>query len=385
MAANVSQSEAECTCPVCCDIFKDPVVLLCGHSFCKHCLQEWWRQSRHQACPMCKKIFPMAQPPPNLALRNLSDTLRQEKNKMTPSRPREYCSVHNERLNLFCQDDQQLICVICRDEQKHKKHNCVPINEAAQDHKVSKQYGKHFRNNSPQQINRGDRLFANICTFYLQTNVRVGVMHLKSKLGLFQAEKLKCDKMASHINLQAQRTEKTVREEFQKLYQFLRAEEAARIDAVRREATQKSRAMNIRTVNLRAEISSLTDKITTTEEEMKADDFAFMMNVKTTIKRKSSTLQINPSALTHSASQGHLLDPAAIVKDAFANAVEDTPLQSSLRSSEGDVGDQDFLPRRWSAPLIQTTSLCSMELAMRGEMKSEREKENKTEAEDGEK
>uniref|UniRef100_A0A3B4W9C4 RING-type domain-containing protein n=1 Tax=Seriola lalandi dorsalis TaxID=1841481 RepID=A0A3B4W9C4_SERLL len=26
---------ADFTCPVCCDIFKDPVVLLCGHSFCK--------------------------------------------------------------------------------------------------------------------------------------------------------------------------------------------------------------------------------------------------------------------------------------------------------------------------------------------------------------
>uniref|UniRef100_A0A3B4UHB5 RING-type domain-containing protein n=1 Tax=Seriola dumerili TaxID=41447 RepID=A0A3B4UHB5_SERDU len=61
MAANISQSEADFTCPVCCDIFKDPVLLLCGHSFCKHCLQEWWRQSRLQACPVCKEIFPMAQ------------------------------------------------------------------------------------------------------------------------------------------------------------------------------------------------------------------------------------------------------------------------------------------------------------------------------------
>lgn len=47
------------------------------------------------------------------------------------------CSLHGEKLKLFCQDDEQLICVICRDAQQHKKHNCIPINEAAEDHKVS--------------------------------------------------------------------------------------------------------------------------------------------------------------------------------------------------------------------------------------------------------
>ena len=77
--------------------------------------------------------------------------------------------------------------------------------------------------------------------------------------------------------LQAQRTERTIKEEFQKLYQFLRAEEAARIDAVRKEATLKSEAMNIRIVNLTAEISSLTDKIRTTEKEKRAEDISFML------------------------------------------------------------------------------------------------------------
>lgn len=136
MAANVSESEADCTCPVCCDIFKDPVVLLCGHSFCKHCIQEWWRQSRIQACPVCKEVFPMNQPPRNLALRNLSDHLRQERSRAA-SGSQELCSLHGEKLRLFCQDDQQLICVVCRDAKQHKKHNCVPINEAAEEHRVS--------------------------------------------------------------------------------------------------------------------------------------------------------------------------------------------------------------------------------------------------------
>lgn len=136
MASNVSQSELDCTCPVCCDIFKDPVALLCGHSFCKYCLEEWWRQSSLQACPVCKEIFPMSRAPRNLALRNLSDNLRRERSQAALA-SKELCSLHKEKLRLFCQNDQQLICVVCRDAKQHKKHNCVPINEAAEEHRVS--------------------------------------------------------------------------------------------------------------------------------------------------------------------------------------------------------------------------------------------------------
>ncbi|CAK6962163.1 zinc-binding protein A33-like [Scomber scombrus] len=100
-----------------------------------------------------------------------------------------------------------------------------------------------------------------------ETKLKVQLMHLKTKRGSFQAEKVKCDKMAGHNTLQAQQTEKGIKEEFQKLYQFLRAEETARIDAVRKEVTLKSEAMKIRIVNLTAEISSLSDKIKTIEGE----------------------------------------------------------------------------------------------------------------------
>ncbi|XP_070782099.1 zinc-binding protein A33-like isoform X2 [Enoplosus armatus] len=252
MAAKASPSEVDCTCPVCCDIFQDPVLLLCGHSFCKYCIREWWRQSRLKTCPVCKEIFPMAKPPRNLALRNLSDTLRQDRSQRSYSGSKEICSLHSEKLKLFCQDDQQLICVICRDAQKHKKHNCVPLNEAAEAHR---------------------------------TKVEVELMHLKTKLGSFYTKNLNYNKMAGHIRLQAQQTEKTIREEFQKLYQFLRSEEAARIDAVRKEATLKSQAMNIRIVNLNAEIVSLTNKIQTIQGAMKTEDISFMLNVKSTMER----------------------------------------------------------------------------------------------------
>nr|XP_019947583.1 PREDICTED: zinc-binding protein A33-like [Paralichthys olivaceus] len=258
MAANVSQSEVVCTCPVCCDIFQDPVVLLCGHSFCKLCLQEWWRQSKVHTCPLCMEIFPMARPARNLALKDLSDNLRQEVSARAASGAQDLCDLHKEKLKLFCRDDQQLICLVCRDAQKHKKHNFSPINEAAEEHR---------------------------------TNLRIQRMHLKSKLGSLKVHKLNCNKMASHIKLQARQTEATIKEKFQKLYQFLRTQEAARIDALRKEVALKSDTLNIKIVNVKEEISSLADRIETINRELKAEDLSFMLNVKSTMERSKCNLQ----------------------------------------------------------------------------------------------
>lgn len=41
------------------------------------------------------------------------------------------CPDHDEKLKLYCITDQQLICVICRDGQRHESHKFKPVNEAA--------------------------------------------------------------------------------------------------------------------------------------------------------------------------------------------------------------------------------------------------------------
>jgi len=48
------------------------------------------------------------------------------------------CSEHEEKLKLFCETDQKLVCVICRDGDKHKGHVFKPVKEAAQINKVNK-------------------------------------------------------------------------------------------------------------------------------------------------------------------------------------------------------------------------------------------------------
>uniref|UniRef100_A0A674JIB0 RING-type E3 ubiquitin transferase n=1 Tax=Terrapene triunguis TaxID=2587831 RepID=A0A674JIB0_9SAUR len=53
-----------------------------------------------------------------------------------PPMPPGECEKHQEALKLFCEEDQNLICWICRDSWDHRAHTVVPIEEAAQNYKV---------------------------------------------------------------------------------------------------------------------------------------------------------------------------------------------------------------------------------------------------------
>ena len=75
---------------------------------------------------------------------------------------------------------------------------------------------------------------------------------------------------------QAQHTERQIKEEFEKLHQFLRDEEAARIAALREEEEQKSQMMKEKIEKMSREISSLSDTIRAIEEQMGADDVTFL-------------------------------------------------------------------------------------------------------------
>ncbi|XP_062391296.1 E3 ubiquitin-protein ligase TRIM35-like [Sardina pilchardus] len=255
--ASTSFSEEDYTCPVCCDIFKDPVVLSCSHSICKVCLQQFWETKGSRECPVCRRKSSMTNPPVSLTLRNLCETFLQERSQRASAGSEVLCSLHSEKLKLFCLEDKQPVCLVCRDSKKHTGHKFHPVDEAALDHKEE---------------------------------LKVKLQPLQKKLKTFEKAKVTCDQTATHIKTQALHTERQIKAEFEKLHQFLR-DEAARIAALREEEEQKSQMMKEKIEKMSREISSLSCTIRAIEETMGADDITFLQNYKSTAERAQCRLQ----------------------------------------------------------------------------------------------
>ncbi|XP_047438470.1 zinc-binding protein A33-like [Mugil cephalus] len=244
-----SRSEEDLCCPVCQEVFRDPVLLSCSHSFCKVCLKNWWRQNPLHQCPVCKRRSSRDDPPLNLVLRNLCESFLQERDQRSPEA---LCSLHSEKLRLFCLDHQQPVCLVCRDSEKHSNHRFRPIDEAAPD---------------------------------LKKNLQVTLEPLKEKLKVYEEVKVKFDETEKHIKVQARHTEKQIKEQFKKLHHFLAEEEEARMAALREEEEQKSQMMKEKMEALSREIAALSDTVRATEEELRAEDVSFLNNYKAAVER----------------------------------------------------------------------------------------------------
>ncbi|NXH69481.1 A33 protein, partial [Hydrobates tethys] len=49
----------ELTCAICCELFREPVMLDCMHHFCRACIQGYWESCAHvPSCPQCRREFP---------------------------------------------------------------------------------------------------------------------------------------------------------------------------------------------------------------------------------------------------------------------------------------------------------------------------------------
>ncbi|KAM6989161.1 nuclear factor 7, brain-like [Tautogolabrus adspersus] len=244
-----SKLEEDLCCPVCLDIFKDPVMLSCSHSFCRVCVQDCWKEKENQECPLCKRRNSKNILPPNFALKNLCESFLQERDQRASE---DLCSLHSEKLKLFCLDHQEPVCLVCRDSEKHSEHRFRPIDEAARQHKKK-----------------------------LQETLEP----VKKKLNVCERVKVKFDQTAEHIQVQARHTERQIKEQFKKLHQFLEEEEEARLCALREEEEQKSQRMKEEMEALSREIAALSLTVRDTEDELRAADVSFLKNYKAAVER----------------------------------------------------------------------------------------------------
>ncbi|XP_030005239.1 tripartite motif-containing protein 35 isoform X1 [Sphaeramia orbicularis] len=257
MAGRLSLPEEDLTCPVCCEIFRDPVVLKCSHSFCASCLQRYWTQGgRNRDCPLCRARSE-DDPVPSLTLKNLCESV-QETEGLEETVGDLYCDasdmcpLHGEKLKLFCLLDKEPICVVCHTSRRHKQHDCCPISEAVGDAK--------------------DKLKSSLSS-------------LQEKRDAFEKMKKTCEDTVAHIQLQVQFVERQTHEEFQRLHSFLQAEEAARMEELREEEEQKSLAMRQKIEEMNRNITSISETIRGLEEDMALEGISVLNKCKTAPER----------------------------------------------------------------------------------------------------
>lgn len=256
MAGRLFLPEVDLTCPVCCEIFRDPVVLKCSHSFCASCLQQYWNQQRrNRDCPLCRTQS-LDDPVPSLTLKNLCESCTLESEEPEEAveelygEPGELCPHHGEKLKLYCLLDKEPICVVCHTSRKHKQHECCPVSEAVVD---------------------------------VKEKMKSALSSLQEKREAFDKIKKNYEDTVAYIQVQAQFVEKRTREEFEKLHNFLHAEENARMEALKREEEQKTEQMKQKVEEMERKIASVSESIRVLEEEMALEGITVLHKSKMTL------------------------------------------------------------------------------------------------------
>ncbi|XP_060734250.1 tripartite motif containing 35-30 [Tachysurus vachellii] len=264
MNSRPSLTEDDFSCPVCCDIFREPLLLACSHSICKSCLNTFWQQRRALECPICRTVSSTPEPPVNIVLHNMCEAVMKERNRRMSVEMEGLCSIHHEALTLFCVKDQRPICTKCKNSRLHSRHTVSSIREASQD---------------------------------LKQLLQMKLKPLHEKIRLYEDFKQSCLNTGDHIKKQSQTTEVMIRKEFERLHQFLWDEEKARIAALREEEEQRSQAMKRKIDKITIQISIVLDTIKAIEKQTQGDDLLFLLNYNTLLEKTQAKLE-NPEKLS---------------------------------------------------------------------------------------
>ncbi|XP_070594090.1 zinc finger protein RFP-like [Erythrolamprus reginae] len=258
----VESLHKEATCSVCLEYFRDPVSIACGHSFCRACITQCWKdQSTNFSCPQCREIALQRNFRPNRELGNVVEITRrlslhalqgaaaagQEEGEGRP-----LCEKHQEALKLFCSEEESLICCICREARAHRSHTVYPIEEAAQDYKKE---------------------------------IECRLQKLKEEL-----EKLLRLKLAGEVrhqeSLNQTDTERQkVVMEFEQMHHFLDEQEKlllAQLKEIEREIVKHQKIYDMKVSD---EIVALTILIDEIEEKLEQPDSEFLQDIRSTLCR----------------------------------------------------------------------------------------------------
>ncbi|XP_078497088.1 E3 ubiquitin-protein ligase TRIM39-like [Lissotriton helveticus] len=252
-AAQLGNLQEEATCSICLEYFKDPVMIDCGHNFCRSCIiQSWEGRDGNVPCPQCREISSGQNLRPNRQLGNMVEIAKQF--HLPPVKPPEenLCEKHDEKLRLFCAEDQRMICWVCRESKEHKTHSASPIEEAAEEHKVK---------------------------------LQEWLLVLKEQEGYFLESKLMEEEQYKTMRNKLRTEKNKIESEFEKLRQLLKENEQALHRRLEEMETKMTMIENANITKLSNQITSLKALITEIEKKSEAPAWELLKDVRSTLSR----------------------------------------------------------------------------------------------------
>ncbi|KAM9120317.1 uncharacterized protein ACDP82_016356 isoform 2-T2 [Pangshura tecta] len=267
-AATVRDIKDDAICSICLEYLTEPVTIACGHNFCRACIAQYCAEKgagTPLTCPQCRAQFQKGEFRPNNQLNNIVQKLKQLGLKPGKGQKEELCERHQEALKLFCEGDQTLICVICRESRAHRAHTVVPIEEAAQDYKEK-----------------------------LQGALGPLRKELEEALALMSKEEKKTTEWQGKIKNKRE----MIAGEFNKLHTLLREEEQMLLQSLEEEERETLQRLRENVNKLSQQSSSLQQLIAEIEEKCQQPVAELLKDVKSTLSRSENVKLQEPEAVS---------------------------------------------------------------------------------------
>ncbi|XP_060706950.1 zinc-binding protein A33-like [Hemiscyllium ocellatum] len=266
----------EAVCAICLDFFTDPVILECGHNFCRSCITQSWEKKEINSCPECREEFPERNLRVNRALANLAEKARKLKLGPKEKESKPHCEVHQEDLKLFCETDKKLICVICRDSREHKTHNFLPINEAVEIHK---------------------------------NKLKSSLDSLTEKKSAALQTELTQKRKISEVRVQASSLQTHITSEFTKMHQILTEKEQRLLRDLREEEERIVEPMEKNLREIQENLNSIEEELSKLQKQMEQKDELIFLKEEACQKRRINDDEEKLSAADGSLSRAQFTSP----------------------------------------------------------------------------
>ncbi|XP_072890167.1 zinc-binding protein A33-like isoform X1 [Hemitrygon akajei] len=245
----------EAICPICLDFFTDPVILECGHNFCRSCITRCWEREERNSCPECREEIADRSLRVNRALANLSEKARKLNLNPKEKKSKLHCEKHEEELKLFCETDETLICLICATAREHKSHNFMPVTEAAEIYK--------------------DR-------------VKSSLDSLTKKKSDFQEMELQQKEKISGVREQSQSIQSHITSQFAELRRIITEKEQRALRDLREEEERILNPMEKNLQEIQENLNSIQEEISKLQTQMDQKDNVIFLMEEARRKRRSS-------------------------------------------------------------------------------------------------